>query len=124
MFHLSVNHKDVTFGINEDILALCKRQSRAARNKVPYFVGVVGIAPLRGSLLKPQCCHISVNHDLSGRMGISYSWLDNNRLDGTTIEARKSIERIGCIREDEVVHQNLSKQSQESDGTLTLRSNN
>ena len=30
MLHLSINNKDVAFGINENI----------ARNKVPYFVGV------------------------------------------------------------------------------------
>ena len=34
MLHLCIHHKDVAFGINEDI----------ARNKVPYFVGVVLIA--------------------------------------------------------------------------------
>ena len=101
MFHLSINNKDVAFGINEDI----------ARNKVPHFVGVVGIASFSCSLLKAQRCHICVDHHLGGRMGISDSRLDNNRLDGTTIEAGKSIERIGCIRKDEVVHQNLSKQA-------------
>ena len=101
MLHLSIHHKDVAFGINEDI----------ARNKVPYFVGVVGIASFSCSLLKAQRCHICVDHHLGGRMGISDSRLDNNRLDGTTIEAGKSIERISCIREDGVMHQNLSKQS-------------
>ena len=34
MLHLSIHHKDVALGINEDI----------ARNKVPYLVSVVGIS--------------------------------------------------------------------------------
>jgi hypothetical protein len=33
MLHLSINNKDVAFGINENI----------ARNKVPYLVGVVAL---------------------------------------------------------------------------------
>ena len=95
MLNLCIDHKDVSFGINEDI----------ARNKVPYFVGVVGIASLSSSLLKAQCCHIGINHNLGSRMGISDSWLDNDRLNRPTIEAGKAIERISGIREDGVMHQ-------------------
>ena len=101
MLNLCINHKDVAILVNQHV----------ARDKVPYLVDVVGIASFCRSLLKTQRCHIGINHYLGSRMGISDSWLDNNRLDGTTIEAGKSIERIGCIREDEVVHQNLSKQA-------------
>ena len=100
-FYLSIYNIYITFIVNEDI----------ARNKVPYLVGVVGIASFSCSFLKAQRCHIGINHHLGSWMGISYSWLDNNRLDGTTVETGKSIERIGSIREDEVVHQNLSKQA-------------
>ena len=101
MLHLSINHKDVTLGIDKDI----------ARNKIPYLVDIVGVSALYACLLKSKCSHIGVNHHLGGWMGIGHSWLNNNWLDGTAIEACKTRKSIGCFWEYKVVHQNLSKQS-------------
>ena len=100
MLHLCIHYKDVTLGINKDV----------ARNKIPYLVGIVGVSSLCSCLLKSQCSHIGVNHHLGGRMGVGYSWLNNNRLYSTAIEACKTIKRIGGFREDKIVYQNLSKQ--------------
>ena len=45
----------------------------------------------------PHSVRIGVNHHLSGWMSISNSWLNNNWLDGTTIEACKGLHLLGYL---------------------------
>jgi len=87
MPNLSINHKDVALGIDKDI----------ARNKIPYFIRSIRETPFLGVFLKTESCHIGVNHHLSGWMSISNSWLNNNWLDGTTIEACKGLHLLGYL---------------------------
>ena len=95
MLNLCINHKDVSFVINEDI----------ARYYVPNLVLAVPETPLFGSLFKAEGSHIGINHYLRGRMGVGNYWLNNDWLDSTTVKPSKTIERISCFREKNVVHQ-------------------
>ena len=85
--NLCINNKDVAFVVNKDI----------TRNEIPNLVLAVCKTAILIGLFKTKGCHIGVNLNLCGRMGISDSWLDNDRLDGATIKACKAMERIiGC----------------------------
>jgi hypothetical protein len=39
MLHLCIDYKDVTLSVNEDI----------TRNKIPHFIGIIGVASFCGS---------------------------------------------------------------------------
>ena len=95
-----IYHKDVALFVNKNI----------ARNDVPHFILAIGEATHRSCLLEPQCCHIGVNHNLSGRTSIGYAWLHNDGLYGATIKTCKRMKRIGCVGENEIVHQHFSEQ--------------
>ena len=95
-----IYHKDVALIVNKNI----------ARNDVPHFILAIGEATHGSCLLEPQCCHIGVNHNLSGRTSIGYAWLHNDGLYGATIKTCKRMKRIGCVGENEIVHQHFSEQ--------------
>ena len=98
--NLCINHKDVAILVNQHV----------ARDKVPYLIRSIRETPLLGSLLETKSCHIGVYHNLSGRMGISNARLGDDWLNCATIKAGKTIEGIGCVREKQIVHQNLFEQ--------------
>ena len=97
MLYFCIYYKDISFIVNQDI----------AGEKIPYLVCPVGKSSLSCGLLEAESCHIGVNHDLSGRTSICNSWLDNDWLYSSAIKPGKAVERVCCIREDSIMHQNF-----------------
>ena len=106
-FNFRINYKDVAVAVNKDILALCKRQSRAAGNQVPDDKGTVGIATNSILMVEAKGCHIRVDGYLWRRFGILYEILLQNRHNGPAVETRKGMESIVSVREYLIVHPNL-----------------
>ena len=68
-FNFRIDHEDVAIAVNKDILALCKRQSRAAGNDIPDEKTAVGEATLAVRFLETESGHVGVNHNLCGGGG-------------------------------------------------------
>ena len=103
-FDFGINDIDVALGIHKDI----------AGKKVPNLIGFVDEMSNFIFLFKPQSCHIGVNYYLVCGMGICHTRLYDDWLYGTAIESSKTMKAIGCIGENDVVHQNLAEKSHDA----------
>ena len=68
-FDFGIDDEDVAIAVNKDVLALCKRQSRAAGNDIPDEKTAVGEATLAVRFLETESGHVGVNHNLCGGGG-------------------------------------------------------
>ena len=109
-FDFGIDDEDVAIAVNKDILALCKRQSRAAGNDIPDEETAVGEATLAARFLETEGGHVGVNHNLCGGGGVGYANLTENGLHGATVEACKAVELVGSVGEKHIVHQHLFEQ--------------
>ena len=66
--------------------------------------------PFFSGFLKAKSCHIGVNHNLIGRLGIGHPGLVNDWLDGSSIKSSKTIKSIRSVREKNIVQQYLLEQ--------------
>ena len=95
--YLCIDYENITFVIDKYI----------AWDQIPDFILIASESTFFIGLFKSQGSHIGNNHYLCSRMSICYSWLHNNRLNGTSVKPCKTIEGISCIRKYCVVHKNL-----------------
>ena len=97
------------FGIDNKQVTLVIHKGIAGK-KIPCFIFPVGITAFLGGLIKTECCHICVDHNLCGGLRIGHPRLKEDGLYGATVETGKSIERIGGIGKNDVVKQYLTQQ--------------
>ena len=108
IFDFSINHKDVTLVIDKNV----------TRNDIPYLILPIKESSIVPTFHKSQGYHIGVYHYLCGRMGIGYSRLYDYRLNGTPFKTCESMKRIGCVGENDIVHQNFSEQANNAPTTI------
>ena len=87
MLNLCIYHKDVSFIIDKNI----------TRHYIPNLVLTVPETAILSGLREAEGSQIGVNLNLCGWMGIGYSWLDDNRLNGAPIKPCKAIKGISGI---------------------------
>ncbi len=101
MLNLCIYHKDVSFIIDKNV----------TRHYIPNLVLTVPETAILSGLLEAEGSQIGVNLNLCGWMGIGYSWLDDNRLNGAPIKPSKAIKGISGIWKKGVVHHDFVQQA-------------